>query len=290
MAKRGLLLSTSFLILFFLSGCFSYTQPTYLKKDIPSGIEEICRKEYKFPVKSKLAGTTLWVYIPLEDIVTKPDKPEKVIERFLVDKNQCALKDGILNAVYLIRAVPEKVKYQQASYDKEAAEKINQFYRVLMRVLTSTEKLRPQELQLVCVVTADINNGFQIGETFSYEDFKKYFYGFISQGEFQHRTLQEAEQSQGIIGDREGRHMVYREKSFSEFIAGQIQNRISLKFQKPEVEKGADIDKEVLKIINYTLRIYGFRDFQEVELNNLAKHKRIILNRAAALEETMEQQ
>ncbi|OGX46105.1 MAG: hypothetical protein A3G38_01065 [Omnitrophica WOR_2 bacterium RIFCSPLOWO2_12_FULL_51_8] len=288
MAKRGLLLKTSLLALFFLSGCFSYTQPTYLKENIPAGIEEICRSEYKFHVKSKLSGATLWIYVPLEDIVVKPDKPEKVTERFLVEKNLSHLQDGILKADYLVRAVPEKIKYQQAGYDPQAAEKINQLYRVLMRVLTSMEKLRAQELQLVCVVTADINNGFQITETFSYEDFKKYFHGFISQGEFQHRLLQETQVAPEIIGDREGLHINYRDVSFSEFITGQIQNRINLKFQKPEVEKDADIDKEVLKIIAYTLKIYNFRDFQEVELNNLAKKKRIILNRAAALEEPLE--
>jgi len=45
-----------------------------------------------------------------------------------------------------------------------------------------------------------------------------------------------------------------------EFIADQIQNRIKLKFQKPEVPANADIDKEVLKIVNYTLAAYQFKN------------------------------
>jgi hypothetical protein len=71
--------------------------------------------------------------------------------------------------------------------------------------------------------------------------------------------------------------------TFEEFIAGQIQNRIQLKFNKPEVPKNADIDKEVLKAVISTFRIYDFRDFTNVEVYNAATKNRVILNRTAVL-------
>jgi len=73
-----------------------------------------------------------------------------------------------------------------------------------------------------------------------------------------------------------------------EFLADQIQNRIKLKFQKPEVETGVDIDKEVLKIVTYTLAAYQFKDFSLVELANLATGEKVILNQTSILANTKE--
>jgi hypothetical protein len=64
-------------------------------------------------------------------------------------------------------------------------------------------------------------------------------------------------------------------------VAAQIQHRIKLKFEKPEVDKNADIDKEILKIAVYTIKTYGLRNFTSAELNNLVTQNRIILNQAA---------
>lgn len=61
----------------------------------------------------------------------------------------------------------------------------------------------------------------------------------------------------------------------------QIKHRIKLKFQKPEVDKNIDIDKEILKIIIYTIKTYDLRNFREVQLDNLVTENRVILNQAA---------
>jgi hypothetical protein len=44
---------------------------------------------------------------------------------------------------------------------------------------------------------------------------------------------------------------------------------------KPEVEKNADIDKEVTKIVAYTVKTYDFKNFSYVELNNLLTKNKI---------------
>ena len=68
----------------------------------------------------------------------------------------------------------------------------------------------------------------------------------------------------------------------------QVMHRINLKFGKPEVDKNADVDKEIAKIITYVLKTYGLKDFTAVELNNLITQNKIILNRKAILTRTTE--
>ncbi len=134
----------------------------------------------------------------------------------------------------------------------------------------------------------NIKNGFEIIQTFNLADLKKLSYGIISQTEYQHRIPQEQLISAKIIGDKEGAHINYRDITLEEFIASQIQTRVLLKFGKPEVEINADIDKEVLKIVAYTLKIYEFKDFNFVELTNLANGAKFILNQKAVLADSRE--
>jgi hypothetical protein len=137
--------------------------------------------------------------------------------------------------------------------------------------------------QFYCIVIADIKNGFETIEIFYGQDLKKVSYEYISWGEYQHRIIEETNVSPLILQDKNGDHLDYRDISMKEFICAQIENRVRMKFNKPEVEASADIDKEILKIASTTLRIYNFKDFSALELNNILTQNRIILNKAAVL-------
>lgn len=278
-----------FIIISHLLGCYSSPTPSFLQEDIDKVIRDICWTEYKTEVKVKLSGQTLWVYLPLEDIIEKSDKPQEYVERFVIEQNKSLFNNGQLRLGYLIKPVPEQEKHQETiKYSDDALKKINGVWGVIRRVLFSMKLSKEKEPKFICVVTADIKNGFIIQDTAYYPDLKKVSYGFISPGEFQHRAVQNTEVFPRIIADKDGYHLNYREISMEEFLAWQIQHRIKLKFQKPEVEKNADIDKEILKIIIYTLKTYGFKDFSEVELNNLLTNNKISLNRRAVLERPSE--
>ncbi len=267
----------------FLSACNSSVAPSFLKENIPQAVQDICKKEYQLDLKTKLVGQTLWVYMPLEDIVTKPPKPEKYIERFLIEDNKNSLSDGILKVSYSIKPIPEKEVQQDMSLDKKVNEKIFNVLQVIRRVLFSTDNSKINNPLFFCIVTADIKNGFEIKQVFHLSDLKKLSYGFISQTEYQHRIVQDTSVSALIIGDSQGSHLNYENITLEDFIIGQIQNRIRIKFQKPEVEKNADIDKEVLKIVSYTVNTYNFRNFSLLEMTNLLNTKKTILNCAAVL-------
>lgn len=280
LGRRGLLLNL-FALSLVIMGCSSSLEPTYLQENITNAIQDIAKNEYKMELKARLVGQTLWIYLPLEDIFVKSDKPEKYLERFNIETNNESFKDKTLKLEYLIKAIPEQEKYQEYKYNKKALEKMNNVWKVLRRVIFSMDHSKFNQPKFYCLVTADIKNGFAIRELFYQLDLKKVSYEFISWGEYQHRSIQDSDISPSIIGDREGNHLDYRDITMEDFISQQIQHRIKLKFQKPEVDKNADIDKEIIKAIVSTVRIYGFKDFDGVELSNLLTKNKISLNQAA---------
>ena len=271
------------ILVFFLSACNSSISPSFLKEDIAQAVKNISKKEYQLEIVTKLTGQTLWVYLPLENIITKPEKPEKYLEKFLVEDKKNSFSAGVFRVNYAIKPIPEKEVLQEMVLDKKVNEKIFNVLQVIRRVLFSTDNAKENNPLFFCIVTADIKNGFQIKQIFHLSDLKKLSYGLISQTEYQHRIVQENAVSALIIDDRQGEHLNYQDITLEDFIAGQIQNRIRVKFQKPEVEKNADIDKEVLKIVTYTANTYNFRNFTMLEMINLLEGKKTIFNQAAVL-------
>ena len=275
-----------------LSGCTLSTTPTYFSEEVDKAIQDVCKKESNIAVRAKLVGSTLWVYLPFENLFEKSDKQEKYTEKFEVEANKVRLSTGIFKLEYLIKPIPEQEKLQEEGaviYNKDF---LKQYYNVrntVLRVLFSAKRSEKEEPKFICIVTADIKNGFEIKELSYYLDLKKISYGFISTSEYQHRTIQEINMGAEIIGDKEGNHLVYKDTGLDNFIIAQIKHRIQLKFQKPEVEKNADIDKEIMKIIVYTLKTYNFKDFSAVELANLLTNSKIELNRAAIWARSIEQ-
>ena len=63
-----------------LSGCSYSTTPTYLQRNIEKAIHNICLNEYQTFVVVKRVGRTIWIYIPIEDMFEKSEKPEKFSE------------------------------------------------------------------------------------------------------------------------------------------------------------------------------------------------------------------
>lgn len=269
-------------LILFLSACTSSTTPSFLKNDISKAVKDICKKEYQLDIITNLEGRTFWVYMPLENIITKSPKPEKYTERFLVENRKNHLDERVLRINYLVKPVPETEKQQDMSLDKSVNTKIFNVLQVIRRVLFSMDNKQPGNNPLFfCIVTSDIVNGFELKQIFYCLDLKKLSYGFISQSEYQHRIVQNTEVSAQIVGDKEGRHLVYQDITLEEFLTDQIQGRIRMKFQKPEVEKNADIDREILKIVFLTLNTYAFKDFTIVEMTNLVTGTKTILNQTA---------
>ena len=291
LARCVLLLKFLLLFLFLATGCNLSTSPSSSIEDIPTAIKNTCRSDYKVDVMVRQVGSTIWIYLPVENIfapLEKNQKPEKYFERYTVEDNKSDFIGGILKCDYIIKPLPEKEKLQEFSFNKEAFKKKLHVWMAINRVLMSSDYKKKNPPQFYGIILADIKNGFAIRDLFYYQDIKKVFYSYISSTEFQHRTVEDTLLSLDIIGDKEGVHQDYKNTTMKDFLSMQIQGRIRLKFQRPEVEKNADIDKEVQKIIAYVLQIYDFNDFSGVEINNLVTGKRMVLNKAAILSKTTE--
>ena len=288
-AKTGLLLLLSlyFLPLIYL-GCSTNTEPTYITENAADSIREICEGEYKLQVRTKLVGETVWVYLPVEDLIQESEKPQKYSEKFEITFLEDRFDSGSLQLQHYIKIIPEAEKTQKAEYNKSAVEKIRNVWKVLYRVILSMDRNRPDIPKFYCVIIADIKNGVERRDTFYYQDLKQYLYQFISDDEYQHRSIQDFVQSEDILGDTYGVHVNYKDITWKEFLAAQIKQRIRLKFQKPEVKQDADIDKEIIKAIVHTLKTYDYRDFDEVEITNLLTNNKVTLNQGAIWDRSTE--
>ncbi len=271
------------LVLTLILGCTSSTIPTYSKEKIESIIQDLCKNEHNLDVKAKLAGETLWVYLPVEDIFTKSEKPDTTTEIFKIEKINNEFKEGSFRLEYKIENIPPQEQKNYYQINKAVSENMGRVWRIIRRATFSMEHSKSGEPKFYGVVTADIKNAFEIITLVYYLDLKKISYGLISYDEYYHRTIQNTNIQPEITGDRDGLHFEYKDISMRDFILGQITQRIKLKFQKPELDKNADVDKEILKIVTYTIKIYDFKDFNTLELNNLFTNNRIILNKAAVL-------
>jgi hypothetical protein len=235
--------------------------------------------EYKTEVSVRLVGSTLWIYMPVTDLfVPNKDKKEKYPEKFQIAKNSGEFKGDSFVGEYNIKVVPVKDKTQDFKINKVISGKIGDMWKIIRRVLFGFVHSERDKIKFVSMVIADIKNGFEVKEVFYARDLKKVSYGLMSVWEFQHRVIQDSAVSPLVIGDKAGRHVEYRDITLHEFVQKQIEYRISLKFQKPEVEQNADIDREVAKIITETLQMYEMRDVGQVRFRSMHSNANITLS------------
>jgi hypothetical protein len=255
---------------FCLCGCFfSAGKPAYNIENVSKALQDLALAEYKTEVSVKLVNSTLWIYMPVTDLFVPNPKKEKYPEKFQIVKNSGAFKGSSFVGEYNIKAVPVKDKTQDYKINKEVSGKIGDLWKIIRRVLFGFVPSERDRIKFVSMVIADIKNGFEVKEVFYARDLKKVSYGLMSIWEFQHRVIQDSSVSPLVIGDKAGRHVEYKDITLAEFVQKQIEYRISLKFQKPEVEQNADIDREVSKIITETLQMYELKDIGEVKFRNL---------------------
>jgi hypothetical protein len=262
-----------FFLLICAAGCSTSTVSTYTTRDLDTTFEKILKEEYAMDSHAVLVGKTFWAYLPIENLFEKTsgnDPKDKIKERFDIQVNESAFKGGLLSVDYLVKPViPEQEKDQGYKLNKKAMEKINNGWEVMRRVIFSMDRVQRDEVQFYILMAADINNGLELRETIYYKDMIKVLYRVISPGEYHHRVPVKSGLAPEVIGNKTGKNIKFTDIGFNEFLCRQIEHRIGLKFQKPEVEQSADMDTEIRKIVIETLRTYMFADFQAGELTNL---------------------
>ena len=271
----------------FLSGCnLLPSEPTYTADNLSNSVVKIAQDEYKIHLTSKLAGQTLWIYLPLgEDLFVDSDKPQESISRFDFKHAEGILRKKTLNFVYDIREIPETKESQNKKFNPKAGEKINKVLRCVRRVIFSLKRQKNGP-QFFVVVATDTKNGFELIDTTYIDDLKKVLYEMISWIEYQYRTVEDLKLAPEAIGDLTGKHLEFYDVDFERFLIEQIKQRLRVKFNRSELPKGVDIEKEVLKSIRNVFEIYNFDDFLLLDMHNLASDKKISFSRAMVLEKS----
>jgi hypothetical protein len=263
-----------------LCGCFfSAGKSTYTTQTISKALQDLALAEYKMEISARVVGSTFWVYMPVTDLFIKNPKPEKYPEKFKILKNVGAFKAASFIGEYNIKPVAITDKTQEYKINKEISERIGTLWKLIRRVCFSIEPAQRDDIKFVVMIIGDVKNGFEVKQIFYMRDLKKASYNLMSIWEFQHRVIQDSLVSPLVIGDKTGRHLEYRDLTLPEFVAQQIEYRVSLKFQKPEVEQNADIGREIARIITETLRMYELTGVEEVEFKNLGENATIKLNK-----------
>jgi hypothetical protein len=251
-------------------GCLSI-EPTYTKEKIVESITSLCKQEYNIEAKVWLAGETVWIYIPLQRLIAKEE---------------------------------------DAPWDKEMVEKVNKVIVGASRVVLSM-KPRPQFMVVAASDTQEYGIDYFIITWIP--DIVKYQLEFISRDEFSRRHVMKIMENPLALNDLEGKHIKRDEIKMADFIAAQITQRIQAKFilepqfkdyfevnraavtfeneafwvsvdikQVKDLPQGAlNTQKEILKIIAYVIKEYGFKDFLLIELENTATAEKSVVSRAA---------
>ncbi|MDD5432951.1 MAG: hypothetical protein PHO70_08240 [Candidatus Omnitrophica bacterium] len=273
LVKPALLFSAISFLL--ILGCFdSNIQPTYKEEDIPYLVKKICKDEYSLDVTATRTPTTLWIYAPL---------------------------DKLLHKDYGVK--------EDKFFDDEITEKLRNIITTTGRVLISSDNAP----EFYAILASDIQSGIDYTMIGNVMDIKKSYAGTIPMMEANRRYVVDFKAAPEAIGDLTGNHLKGRNITLPVFLAEQIAQRISFRFQdewlkdyfkvesstgkfgkytfKIEYEitqikkppKKIIIKNEVLDIIAYCLKTYDFKDFSMVEVTDLATKERSDLSKAVIL-------
>lgn len=275
-ANPALLLFSLSLITLFFSGCSSEIPPTYKEKDIPFFIQKICKEEYSLEVTTAMAGKTLWVYAPISKMIHQD---------YAVTK--------------------EKL------FDDKMSEQLRNVMTSIGRVLISSDRAP----DFYFLVISDIGErGLDYTLIGNVLDIKKSYANFIPWSEMNKRYIEKLENSPQALGDTRGEHIQPYDITLRGFIAAQIAQRIENRFRQEDFKdiytvkavtaqftpetliinadivmqemrlfktNNDDITKESLKITAQVLRAYDFRDYQDVQINDILNGKSTVYSRAA---------
>ncbi|MCU0666451.1 MAG: hypothetical protein MUF05_05100 [Candidatus Omnitrophica bacterium] len=272
---RAALLSLAFI----LSSCGDIPKTSFYKtSQIPQAICDIAKNKYQINLKAILKGKTLWIYLPLENIVVEAKTPSVHKEIFKADQISAQFDQDLLQLAYKIQKVKPKEIANSADFSEDAKDKIGNVRMGTYDVLFNIDRSEESPPLFLCMVIADVKNGFEIKTTTYIPDLKKAFYNIISGEEFRHRSCDDIIFGQEINNDLSGTHLNCEDITMKEFIRLQINQRVRLKFEKEKtLSDNPDIDKEIMDTALFVLEIYGHQNISGIELENLITSEKTLL-------------
>ena len=243
--------------------------PLYPRDEAEKKFVEICRKEYKWEVSTRLVGNALWIYQPYRENIL-----EWKASRF-PQSNTCLsahIQGNFANRSFNLeyQIIPLLKPQEDKGYTFEIVSKISENFQYLLNVIYRVYFNAEEQPEFYVIVIADINNGIEMERIIYNDDLKMMLSGAMPMEESYKRILNDTRGGRQIINSTGGAHLDYRPIEFSRFLSDQIVQRIFLKFREADSSVCALPEEEILRIASYVMRTYGFREYSKFILRNLS--------------------
>ena len=209
---------------------------------------------------------------------------------------------------------PEFGKNPDKIFDEAMIDKARNILTSISRVCLSAEKAP----EFFVLVLSDINLGLDYSLTANIMDIKRSAAGGVPWNEANKRYVIGFEQEPKAIGDAKGEHLKVYSIRMRDFLSKQIGQRVRMFFQEEPVKRcftlkevdagfqedkfilqytterisGAkekiNIQREIVFIITYCFKTYGFNDFSRVEIRDLSEGQSSLYDKKDILSRSIE--
>lgn len=276
---KKLILHSVIACLLFLNGCGKppVPPPKISLDEANAKFLKTLQETYKYnDVIVKVVGTTLWIYFPVEKDIIEI----KASRETTVNDNKASVKpninylegqytDGVFNFDY---DISDTRNYKKSlGYASNYSEEYQRIQQNLLASMQGAYFDNAEKPDFIVLTIADINSGVEMESIFYFEDIKRSMgmLAGLSQEEFLKRYVYELRGSTGILQDKAGAHLNYREIDMPYFLTKQIIGRINFKYQRSSFPPSDDTITEMTNIITETLKTYDFQNFTQIKLHNM---------------------
>lgn len=294
--------------------CGKLTPPVETLEGANKKFKDICDLEYGLTVQLRLKDNTMYVYLPVEhelvDLkhtavgkISSSQATVKPVLKFI--STAYSVQNFIINYdVAVERSYPNNPGYTTQYTEESTAKQVNILRAIYaaygdldaerapgdieFRHIPKDEKhkavarYRPKEHppEFFVITIADIKSGIKMTQTFHYLDFKQSMTEAMPQEEFMKRRLSELTGNPAIVDDKAGKHIDHVATKWPDFIARQIEHRVTFKYSQSSIPPAEDPADEVLNAVKDATRAYNFNDFGAVKLVILPEGKERLIGRA----------
>ncbi len=268
---------------FYLCGCFKFgtKEPVNLSQ-AQEKLIQIAKDEFHYDIVTKRVGKTIWVYLPIKyplveakaanENTPNSNQPTESLSLRFIDARFNEKNFEIEYDIATTKTYSKSLGYT-SGYSQEYLKAQQNILSAIQRSFLDLDPLHAKESlpQFIVFVIADVVRGIEIVHTVYFDDLKKglSLIAALSQEEFTKRFVYEVRGDNKIKEDLEGKHIEYREINLSEFLAKQIVQRITYKYQSSAFSPSEDTKKEILKQAADVIDAYNFSDFEGVKITDL---------------------
>jgi len=268
------------LAVFAFTGCQKPpdNQPPVTASEAQQKFVNTLRNEHKLNVSAFQAGTTMWIYLPMEeDLVdyhgAKRSEDERQKKQFVINTFEGNKKDTAYRFMF---DITDGIKTQKdPGYKSDATEAFVRnrtlIYGTINETFADLDKDKAPEF--IAILIANIKKGIAYKTVFNFSDYIKYRSEVIPFEEYNMRELSELYGDERLIGDKTGKSLDLKPVEWAWFLVEQIKNRVNFKFLRSDFPPEGDIVIEISGIIANTFRYYDHKDFTLVILKDIRDKK-----------------